>query len=105
MRPRVFRQATGFRTVIARTVGNVAPTPFRGQFPLLPGETELPLRLMTDLGSIEMFAAGGRGVYSGGLSHAACARTPCLLTVAALPSPSPPWLAAGAAWEMRSIFS
>ena len=60
MRPRVFRQATGFRTVIARTVGNVAPTPFRGQFPLLPGEKTLALRALVDRSIAEFVLAHGR---------------------------------------------
>lgn len=77
-------------------------------FALLPGEDLLPLRVMTDLGSIEVFAGGGRGVYSGGLSYAACELNACLVTAAAsnggagaLPDVS---LAEGAAWELGSIF-
>ena len=77
-------------------------------FPLLPGEASLPLRLMTDLGSIEIFAAGGRGVFSGGLSYAACELVSCQITLAALPSAGVPpavLLAAGAAWKMGSIYA
>ena len=64
MRPRVFRQATGFRTVIARTVGNVAPTPFRGQFPLLPGEKTLALRALVDRSIAEFVLAHGRSAFT-----------------------------------------
>ena len=39
------------------------------------GERVLPIRVMTDTRSVELFAGHGRGVYSGGLSYVgACAR-------------------------------
>jgi len=52
-------------------------------FALLAGEGDaLPLRVMTDTGSVEVFAGFGRAVYSGGLAYGACAATPCLVTAA-----------------------
>lgn len=93
------------RTEHATRPGGPAGGPSVSSFPLLPGEG-LPLRIMTDLGSVEVFAAGGRGVHSGGLSYAACAHAPCQLTaMAASAGAAPPTLTAGAAWEMSSIFS
>lgn len=60
----MLRQATGFRTVIARTVGNVAPTPFRGQFPLLPGEKTLTLHALVDRSIAEFVLAHGRSAFT-----------------------------------------
>jgi hypothetical protein len=36
-------------------------------FPLLAGENTIPIRIMTDTRSVEIFVANGRGVYSGPL--------------------------------------
>ena len=41
------------------TAGNAATA----TFVLLPGETVLPLRVMLDTRSVEIFAAGGRGKH------------------------------------------
>ena len=77
-------------------------------FPLPTDATATALRAMTDLGSVEIFVAGGRGVYSGPLSYVACELGPCVLALAASPAPtqaSAPTLLAAAAWPMRGIFS
>lgn len=46
-------------TEVKMTAGNAATA----TFVLLPGETVLPLRVMLDTRSVEIFAAGGRGKH------------------------------------------
>lgn len=79
------------------------PTIATATFPLPPEQpAAVPLRLMTDLGTLEVFAAAGRGVHSGELSFAACALAPCSLMLAA--AGASPKLARAAAWPLGSIF-
>lgn len=50
-------------------------------FPLFADESTLPVRIMTDTRSVEVFAGYGRGVYTSKLSSNFCASTNCLITV------------------------
>ena len=107
-------QACGATATLSFAAGGRAVTLSVGAramaFPLLPGETTLPVRVMTDLQSVEVFVGGGRGVYSGGLSYAACAAVPCAITATAATATSTAPAAAdettvsATAWAMSSIF-
>lgn len=52
-------------------------------FSLFPDEAVLPLRIMTDTRSVEVFAGHGRGVFSGGLSFAFCEDIACAVVATA----------------------
>jgi sucrose-6-phosphate hydrolase SacC (GH32 family) len=81
---------------------NMHPPP-KSTFPLFANETEFSLRMMTDTRSIEVFAGGGRGVYSGGFSTMYCANaTHCSLVASTTAKVD--ILVTGTAWHMNSIF-
>jgi len=80
-------------------------------FPIFPSESSaLSLRIMTDTRSVEIFAANGRGVFSGGLTYGYCAQTACqvLVSRATLLSRSlsavAPITVSVTAWTMGSIY-
>ena len=79
----------------------------RADFPLLQHQRMIPVRVMTDLGSVEVFAADGRGVYSAGLSYDACQSTECVATVSSTSTAKVGDVAelSFAAWKMLSIFA
>jgi hypothetical protein len=51
-------QATGHRVAVAKTSGNVAPTPFRAPFPVLPSETAINLRALVDRSIVVRWLVG-----------------------------------------------
>jgi hypothetical protein len=61
--------ASGARTV---TMSVATGQKCQTTFPLLASESALPVRVMTDTGSVEIFAGNGRGVYSAGMPHWSC---------------------------------
>lgn len=82
-------------------------------FPLLPDEMQtaqvdgttavvLPVRVMTDTRSIDVFVADGRAAYSGVISYAKCANASCIVLASAKVSPSA--TVGAAAWGMQSIY-
>ena len=73
-------------------------------FPLLPGETVLPVRAMTDTRSVEVFVGGGRGVYSGGLSYTGCAAIPCTVIAGTTSGGADTVTISATAWAMTSIY-
>ena len=72
-------------------------------FPLFASDgPAVPLRLMIDVASVEIFAGFGRAVFSSGLAYAsACAVAPCTVTASATVAGVG---ATSAAWELESIF-
>lgn len=84
-----------------RAVGMRIQTPHETQqtsFELLGDEPALPLRVMLDLASVELFAASGRGVFSGALAGAGGAgwfTASCNGTDVEV---------SGRGWELKSIF-
>ena len=87
----------------------------RAQFSLLPGETSVPVRVLADMGSVEVFAAHGRGVFSGGLAWPSCGTSrKCAVTAAMAsrigapaptPAPAPATVVTvqATAWDMAPI--
>lgn len=69
-------------------------------FPLFDNETIIPLRVMIDTRSIEIFAGFGRGVYSTSLDFSNCEQASC-----AIAADSSTGTAAidGVAWSMNAI--
>merc|ERR1711957_253916 len=82
---------------VTMSVSGGASTALPGTFTLLEGESSLPLRLMSDRRTIEVFAAGGRAVFSAPLSSASGA-----ITVAVDAGSDIEFAATG--WMMESIF-
>ena len=90
----------GARPVTMSVVlGSGRPAPQQASFPLLPGEGMLPLRVLLDMGSVEVFAAHGRGVYSGGLGWPA-GRFSVTAVAAGAPGAA---VEAATAWAMAPI--
>jgi sucrose-6-phosphate hydrolase SacC (GH32 family) len=55
---------TGYRVAVARTSGNVAPTPWRNPFPVLPEEKTVSLRALVDRSIVEFVLANGRSAFT-----------------------------------------
>jgi len=81
-----------------QTVAMSVQTPTEAQrtsFTLLAHETALGLRIMLDVTSVELFVAGGRGVFSGALNGTGLLIANCSGSDLEI---------SGLAWEMGSIF-
>ena len=94
--------ARGKRMAVQMTLGGSSSTA-SASFEMLPGEAALPLRVLLDTRSVEIFAGSGRGVYSGPLSYSFCVASPCGVNVMGTATTSATILS-GAVWTMRSIF-
>ena len=77
-------------------------------FPLLPAEVQaadatvvLPVRVMTDTRSIEIFVGDGRAAYSGVISYAKCGSGACVVLASANAAGA---TASATAWGMQSIY-
>jgi hypothetical protein len=93
--------ADGVKQSVVMHVTGVSATA-SASFEMLAGEVMLPLRVLTDARSVEIFAGNGRAIFSGALSYTFCktVRCPVQITAASGSGAS----VSGAAWEMDSIF-
>jgi len=93
------RLASGDSSKHGRTVVMSVQTPDEAQrtsFTVLAYETTFLVRIMLDIASVELFVAGGRGVYSGALKGTGVLVANCSGSDLEI---------SGLAWEMGSIFS